>query len=673
MTRAKLFVSIVVILLVTACGSVAPPEAEFDAAAAATASRTADGFAFLPPVGPAVDSAGFYAGASLIVEVRAIDGAGGLLTSFSTAAGTVRVQDEHYLALWRVSDTVAANRGVTLVRVSVFASGLASGSALAEACSGDPCEVGSFDAMIRKSKSVKAGSGILDLTRTQTLPIRMHVLGATNRATTLDALTPLTPGLTFEGETQNCAANEFTLPGQGLHALGSGLHALGSGLHALGSVGGLFLLGDVVDPGNPPGIRLFEPKDAAELVLGILPADPEALRSSAILVVDDFGPWPPVFDLGPALTGFDGTPQANPSLAESEAFLDGLVSGGGFSHGALVLDQTLRMVEAAGFVSEFGGFGSLRIFRHADGNGFLVVAAVNTNQLDTEVIATQIDNALRVIRYYSELDAFDGFDVRRFAINMSFVIVPCAVLADFDASGLDDFEAYARALGEENGVAVEVEEFYDELVAVLLTPLELDGEPLLEQISSCANGYAGQNPFETPDGENQGGDEWEWPYLPWDLYYLDFEFATLVQYPEEFIYADIPDWGCDQFGASVVYVGATGNFGLPYPMYPAAWPMVVGAASQDADTPEGFTDTKSSFSNSGEVMAPGALYQLVRSDTAAQAIAYAGTSFAAPVVTFLTALDQMMDAPTCTLDTTSKLTFAADDANVPLEDAVPCP
>lgn len=90
---------------------------------------------------------------------------------------------------------------------------------------------------------------------------------------------------------------------------------------------------------------------------------------------------------------------------------------------------------------------------------------------------------------------------------------------------------------------------------------------------------------------------------------------------------------------ALIHVAAAGNFGSPYPLYPAAAPNVIAVSSMDFTAGSFNTSPRSAFSNRGQVMAPGAAFELI--STNEMTVAYAGTSFAAPVVSLYSALDVM--------------------------------
>lgn len=654
------------LLLLAACGTA--PNAGPGADPAVTAAQAyvheaVAGFAFLPPVGLDVATVDPYSGARLTITVADFE-SHLVLETFTTDDGTVGFEDGFYMARWQVSDTVASTApSVTKVRVSVSASDLGDAIAADDCGGAEPCALGYFDAAIRRSRGERSSDDVLDLTRSRTLPIKVFLQGPGFRPERLGELVRLSDGLPFDDATvANCTVNEFTVPGQGLNALGAGLNALGAGLNALGAVGGMFLFapGETV---GAPGVRVFDAAEAAAVAAGLI-GEGDWPSDAAILIVDDFGSDPSigtVLELAPEFT--------QPSATLSESDLEALVAGSGFSHGALVLHQVVEMVEAAGFLpvaDPWGGWFQVfarPVFEQTEGgvievpgSDYLVVAAVDTAGFDTDLISGRIRNALEGLAYLNQLDQEDEFDVRRVAINMSFAIVPCAVLEDFEGVGtIPTFEAYVAALGDENSVA---EDFYDELTALLVEPLGGTSEPLLSEITTCQQPVLGS----VPSGQSLGTLNF-WVQPPTSLP----SWQALVEYPEEFNIESF--WPCD--GTSVVYVASSGNFGLDYPMYPAAWPLVVGVSAQDGADPSGFTATKSGFANSGEVMAPGSVFELGRSSTTdpERVLGYAGTSFAAPVVTLFTALDQMRDVPACAMSITSRLTYALDTGNEELSSA----
>ena len=839
------------LLTLVACSNLSSPEpaGTVDSLAVTTAS----GVAFLPPVGRATDTSGFFAGADLRIEIYALEGATptgpALAPSFSTADGSIRVRRRFYRANWRVAETRAVSSAAR-VRVEVRTAGAGPGPSCIDPGSVvDPSSgcLGFFDAQLTtpgnrgRTTSGNRGrgrndSGILDLVNTRTLPIKVYLEG--NRPTRIEDLYPDVDG-------RNCPVHEFNLPGQGLRALGAGLRALGAGLRAVGAVGGLFLL----EPGGSSAgdtiVRLVEPAEVGGWAAAIPNGAPTPQQNAAILVVDDFGPpgSDPIYTLDPGF--FD--PGGTLTLAQLEA----LVAGGRFSHGALVMHHIVATLAGAGFDLEKptpATSGAFRIFTRSADAGLpqharrsVMVAAVDTEGLDTDVISARIENALAALNYYnSELD-LDTFQV---AINMSFAIVPCVVLDDFEASNALTFEDYVAALGADHQIA---EEFYDELAILLLTPLGVEAEPLLDRIEACSAGPSEGDPSPLPDSgfipwadlvrspEAFDVPPWDTCAVPSGVSVIDFEDALAAgdivaavskgagisgfdaggsigvggdnpilpgqnaamifdatcgggtaidcsggeadlfrpelgnilivskdldgddpddsPFSSNVLRFDFTSWGAGDvdvasvlmnvididasqagglidlysggpggdllrslevpitgnngvgtvvldleeagidymevrlkgsgaidniaFSAerstrpSIIYVGSAGNFGLSFPLYPAAWPLVLSSASQDAAEPAGYQPERSSFSNSGEVLAPGALFELSRDGSGVPqwAISYAGTSFSAPVHSVHTALDLMRNAPLCGLSDRSRLAHG-EPFDVALPDAV---
>jgi hypothetical protein len=736
------------VVLLTACGL--PPSAPMfeDVGGLTTAEvRAIDGAVFLPPIGPPIDTAGFFAGAALRLEVWALDTQNSPSRLLSTLSATVG--DRYYQANWQVRETAALLKGnESVVRVVATADGLV-GSVLERACRGQrACVVGSFDARIKATRSTRADE-ILDLTATQTLPIKVWLQASPRRPTSLDELRRLSDGRPYtDGPTGNCLVTGFNMPSQGFNALGAGFNALGA-------VGGLYVRspGDLqLPPPEAYGVRMLTAGEAGAWASGL--GRGGASWSGAILVVDDFHG---VFEVGteawPTFAGVDDAPEVVAS------FLRSLVGGDALSHGALVLHQTLRMVEAAGYRLVAAPSPDFHVYALDGAFPFLVIAAVDIGGTDlgTSQAARRIGHALDALQHLSAVGD-DDFAILDAAVNMSFVIVPCSVLDDYGQAaarieGLDTFEEYVAALGADNAVALD---FYADLLALLLRATAPEVDPLKGRIEACEGvtpltrtpvlppldlgrtlkvdppqrtGEYVRYPSAVdpalwvevrlrPDPEGRGelldwrsshpigrvevkggvgsliftqaagatsGEGLHAPLGPNGRTYHDVSHAVFVPLgvrPLAFLedgawkdvsWSDLVERGSatpiDCARGRINYVAASGNFGLPYAMFPAAWPEVVAVAAQYAVPGGGFDPRKAGFANAGEVVAPGALYELSRTASGTQVLAYAGTSFSAPVVSLFTALDLMRDVPSCGLPARSLLTDEGDVENVPLDRA----
>ena len=731
---------LVALALIAACGNPAVgPAAE--PGVSTLSLTTVEGAVFLPPVGPPSERSDFYADAQLSYAVYEVL-PNGRIDGDPLEAIAAEARERFYLGTWRVSDAVAAHPSATHVRVFAQASHF-DGSTVSDdpACRGQrTCVLGSFDAMIQLPRNGRIPGGVLDLTTTQSLPIRVFLqrrLGseADLRPTSLAELERLSDRQPFMNPPGNCLVNEFSLPGQGVNALGAGVNALGA-------VGGVFVLDPAV---TTNGFRLLAPAEAGAWAADLVTGAPT--WSGAILVVDDFGPS------GDAVALPEGIFPGFAGASYPEEFLTDLVTGGRLSHGALVLHQTLRMIEAVGFELVATPSPDFTVFTRVDGGWpYLVVAAVDVGgtDLSSTNVASRIQRALDALQYLGDLDGDDAFAVLDVAVNMSFVLVPCSVLDDYESAietitGLTTFDDYVEALGADNGVA---SDFYAGLRALLLTPLDPASDPLLAQTDVCegrfdpgarvpivppeytvgsvkvdpisgagsyVQGYGDHtvtiDVYETPAGQvlawhstnpvsllyakgGRGGTTYTYPLGAFDgsglhapvapsgkfhdLSHVVVEFTDAR--PVAFLDAqgEWPDGGWHEFielgsdatwdctRGRINHVASAGNFGLDYPLFPAAWESVVAVGSLDATLPSGFGAQKSAFSNSSQVVAPGALYELSRSIDGDQVLAYAGTSFAAPVVSLFTALDLMQDAPRCGTPTASNLTDEPDTDDTPL-------
>jgi hypothetical protein len=732
--------ALIALVLLTACGTV-PPALVHEPPMSPAGTTTLPSAVFLPPIGPPIDRSDLYRGADVSYAVHEVKPNGDVNeATLLTLVAEERERD--YEAIWRVSDTAATFTSVTRVRVFALASSLG-GSALDRECRGQrACVVGSFDAMIRAPRIGRMPSDVLDLTTTQSLPIRvfLQASGATDAPpTSLGDLRRLSDGIPFSDPRfdglGNCIVNGFTMPGQGVNALGAGVNALGA-------VGGLLLL-DVQE--LPGGLRLLDPSEAGSWAAGLTTAATH--WSGAVLVVDDFGPSGDAFELAPGLVPSFVDP------ADALAFLTDLVGGGKLSHGALVLHQTIAMVEGAGFVQVAAPSPDFRIFTRGDaGWPYLVVAAVAIGGFDlaTANVAQRIQRALGALQLLSDLDD-DDFAVSDVAINMSFVIVPCSVLEDYTTAAeriadLATFEDYVAALGADNAVATR---FYEELKGLVLAPLNVADDPLGRALDLCdgvtraertpivpatyaagsakLDGIAGNGMYALPYGEHTVAItvydgprgqmlDWSSSHPVGTVYVKGGPDGTAYSYPgggrvdaglhaplgpsREYhdvshVVVDFTDsrplsfleggdwsaatwaglirdghdasWDCAR--GRINYVASSGNFGLDYPLYPAAWAIVAAVGSQDAVMPSGFGTLRSGFANSGQVIAPGALYELSRTAGGDRAVAFAGTSFSAPAVSLFTALDLMREGPVCGTPTFSKLTEEPDAANTELAHA----
>lgn len=368
---------------------------------------------------------------------------------------------------------------------------------------------------------------------------------------------------TFDTNTGFCPANEFNLPGQGLQAVGAGLQAVGA-------IGGLFLT-----PSPQVEPVLLQPQLVAG-ELGFVDDNPPQHNEVIVMIVDDFGTG--VYDLPAELLGGNVSAEA----------LRQLSADGAITHGAMVLHHTLELFAARGytertdFTDSNHGIPSIELTRQAQYGSF-IIRLINTNGLDTSGIAAALRQAYGASLPLGSLPP--GF-APRVVVNMSFVMLPCAVTGDLEASGITTFEEYLQALAIVNNVDVGA-------VSSLLSR-QPTNDDLLNYLS-C--------PF------NTAGD------------------CTAT----------------NSFADSLVHVASAGNFGSAFTLLPAAADTVIAVSSQDHET--GSWGSRSSFSNPGSVMAPGANFEL--SSGGGLTVSYSGTSFAAPVVTVLTALDLRRVTPSC--------------------------
>ena len=358
---------------------------------------------------------------------------------------------------------------------------------------------------------------------------------------------------------ENCMVNEETMPAQGLRVAGSGLRVAGS-------VGGL----SVVLP-SPQNVSANPLTLGADLMASFFAAT-NPIEDSAILVVDDFDGG--TYELGKDVFGL---------TILTDAVFQKLKNSRQYSHGALVMHQVNQIIKGTGAYQLIPqNSNSMVVWRHASSSKYLIVQAVDTGLSDTETIAQMTQDSLyslanKGIRLSNAQGASIIID-SSVAINMSFALMQCELLADFNwAAGnlkIDNFDDYMTELYRLNKAG-----FKDkaDFVRALIEDTNKPADPLLQLI---------QNPT---------------------------------------------------YGARKnVYVAASGNYGLNYGMYPANWSEVISVSGSGADKPE---DRQTTYFNQGEVMDIGAWFNLSNAEYNSSNVYFAGTSFSAPVVSVFSALD----------------------------------
>lgn len=273
---------------------------------------------------------------------------------------------------------------------------------------------------------------------------------------------------------------------------------------------------------------------------------------------------------------------------------------GQISHGTLVLHHVLEILASMDhgtgndvYQISQGAFDGQPYYEYSYLGTEFFVQAVNVGQFDTDTIADRLREAML---HYGEVE---GASIM--VVNMSFAIVPCSVLSDYSStSGLATFEAYLGALAAHNHVGSEYLDQLDELVS---TPVGLGSDPLLA-FTGC--------PLPSTDG------------LACDGTGLDGANPTLA------------------ITRSLYLVASSGNYGNSYSLYPAAATNVVSVGSLAAAA-GGYS--AAGYSNLAGIAAPGGLFELASGG--GNTVAYAGTSFAAPIVSLFLGIDGMSNSPVC--------------------------
>jgi len=383
-----------------------------------------------------------------------------------------------------------------------------------------------------------------------------------------------------KSDAPNCPIDDFDVPGEGYQGYGmsGGIAALGASM-------------PVESEARTVGKSM---EDIASFV------DLDGLeRNAALIVLDDFNgsiskAKSSTFTLGKDVFSLLDSRLSSDLITraeEIEQVTQDLEALGQLSHGAMVLNHILSLLQYLegsqtifGEYSELESDGSVTYFSQKEGK--LLIQGVDTEDLNTSVIKTRLESAL------SNLQS-QGYG--RIAINMSFAIVPCGVVEDFQASRdrFPDFESYAKALADANKASLQgaysEAEFLEIITELISTPHSNDS------LIQFVNGQK-----EYPNDEDRQ-----------------------------------------------VYVASSGNYGLPYSLYLGAVENVVSVSAGHSDKP----NVKKSFSNAGEVMDVGAWFRLSGvgnlRDIQETEVLYAGTSYSAPNVSVYSVLDLMQATPKC--------------------------
>lgn len=309
-------------------------------------------------------------------------------------------------------------------------------------------------------------------------------------------------------------------------------------------------------------------------------------------------------ELGAALVG--GPTDKNVALFIVDDFSQGLelpsalfganpdleALAGQVSHGALVLHHVKAMAEVLVGNGNWGSgyLGDQMKYYLTDANGnHLFIQTIDVGNYDTDDIPAKVRYFLA--KYGA---SYSSLNTNYMVVNMSFAVVPCSVQHDFATTvGLATFEDYVAALATVNDIG---DNYLSDLGKLVSLPVNVANDPLLTY-------------FECP--------------LP---------TASSCD-------------GADAHHAAakgIVHVASSGNYGNAYALFPAASPLVISVGSSE---PSSSGYVPAAYSNDGEVAAPGGLFELANVND--NVVAYAGTSFAAPIVSLYLALDMMQDHARC--------------------------
>lgn len=230
------------------------------------------------------------------------------------------------------------------------------------------------------------------------------------------------------------------------------------------------------------------------------------------------------------------------------------------------------------------------------------------------------------------LEDFTARGISRFVLNMSFVFIPCADRElDFD---FDDFTDARQ----------------DDARLSLVEHIGGDPDYVRSILKDARVGYIDENGLTRLDQESPRGsqslqsrsnrsDVSEIPPTPTRNVpdFRDKDLSVLRLFNNTALQSDpLRDYLRGIRDAIVIPVASSGNFKQRQPFYPARWPEVISVSANEGDDLRFWL-----HSNNGDVSVPGAWFLFEDGQYRA------GTSFAAPVVSLLIALDLTQSEPTC--------------------------
>lgn len=399
-----------------------------------------------------------------------------------------------------------------------------------------------------------------------------------------------------------CVRNPIQFKGTGLNWSGGG-----GALTLLDETGTIKLPGDIVT--SPT-----DPEFAATTTSGY------EYNNVAIIVVDDFGDEGTMGDLSDDMQILDDLANGSLSIPDAFAQLENLQTTGG-QHGPLVLNHLLQLVNST---DEFEFYDisvpstDTIILQLVSTETLMLIKAVNvSSEYEPELIVDRTQEAIDTI--------VSEYGINHFVINMSFNLVPCVVVEDFENSDTDEIEVYVDTIFEQNEDVLE-EAF--------------PREDLLAKASEiCASDDDEATVEFCEDIESD-------PEVLVDIY-VNTELLCFITTPmlggEDDIISPFIEELLNSDDIEVEFVSAAGNFSRPCPFYPARLRDVISVSSLDILSTS--QPMFSSFSNQGEDVAPGAWFWLtdfieyyqsgfsedpIGTSNFGVGIVYGGTSFATP-------------------------------------------
>jgi hypothetical protein len=260
----------------------------------------------------------------------------------------------------------------------------------------------------------------------------------------------------------------------------------------------------------------------------------------------------------------------------------------------------------------------------------ILVVAVDTNGFNFNDISMNIPRAIELFSSHSGLlENYKLPFAERIVVNMSFVFVPCDLNSAFASNfvsplqnnGISGTYESVEALNEAYFPGRDLYDEVNAIPALISLKSKLEAQGLVPEIDDAI--------FDA------------------FIVYLLYDSSIVPSWLNSESLKDLQSILSSY--SEVIYVGAAGNFGYPYPFVPASWDFVISVSSEGSSSFQECRENIVEYSNCAEVQLDGDYWELPDS--------IYGTSFAAPKFSAKVAQHLLVDLTVLSADVCPVVTY----------------